>query len=78
MIKLYDQASGELLGEVTEQQFQVLENRLEEESVDDQDYYINRATLALLDQAGADPELLELLRRGMGDREEMDIRWSRA
>lgn len=78
MIKLYDQASGELLGEVTEQQFQVLENRLEEESVDDQDYYINRATLDLLDQAGADPHLLELLRRGLGDREEMDLRWSRA
>jgi hypothetical protein len=78
MIKLYDQASGELLGEVTEQQFQVLENRLEEESVDDRDYYLNRATLELLGQAGADPHLLELLRRGMGDREEMDIRWSRA
>ena len=78
MIKLYDQASGELLGEVTEQQFQVLENRLEEESVEDRDYYINRDTLALLDQAGADPYLLELLRRGMGDREDMDIRWSKA
>lgn len=78
MIKLYDQASGELLGEVTEQQFQVLVNWLEEESVDDQDYYINRATLELLDQAGADAYLLELLRRGMGDREEIDIRWSRA
>lgn len=77
MIKLFNQASGELLGEVTEQQFQVLESWLEEESVDDRDYYINRATLALLDQAGADPYLLELLRRGMGDREEMDLRWSR-
>lgn len=78
MIKLYNQASGELLGEVTEQQFQVLESWLEEESVDDRDYYINRPTLALLEQAGADPYLLELLRRGLGDREEMDLRWSRA
>ncbi len=78
MIKLYNQASGELLGEVTEQQFQVLESWLEEESVDDRDYYINRPTLALLEQAGADPDLLELLRRGLGDREEMDLRWSRA
>lgn len=77
MIKLYDQAGGTLLGEVTEAQFQFLVDLLEEESLEDQDYYLNQATLAMLEQAGADSQLLAVLRRGMGNREEMDIRWSR-
>jgi hypothetical protein len=76
MIKLYDQAGGTLLGEITEAQFQFLVEHLEEESLEDQDYYLNQATLAMLEQAGAEPELLTVLRRGMGNREEMDIRWS--
>jgi hypothetical protein len=77
MIKLYDQAGGALLGEVSEEQFQFLVDLLEEESLEDQDYYLNQATLAMLEQAGADPQLLAVLRQGMGNREEMDIRWSR-
>lgn len=52
-------------------------DQLEEEAADDQDYYINRATLEYFAQQGADPALLELLRKALGEREEMDLRWSR-
>lgn len=77
MIKLYDLQTNTLLGEISEAQFHFLTGQLEEESLADQDYYLNRATLDLLEQAGGDPGLLALLRQAMGNREEMDIRWAR-
>ena len=77
MIKLYDLSTNILIGEVTEAQFQFLLDNLEEESTDDQDYYLNQATLDMLEGAGGDPDLMAILRQGMGNREEMDIRWVR-
>ena len=76
-IQLYDNDSQIRLGEITAHQLQFLIDHLEEESSTDQDYYINRATLEMFAEAGADPELLAILRQGFGDREEMEIRWSR-
>ena len=77
MIKLYDLSTNALIGEVTEAQFQFLLDNLEEESTDDQDYYLNQTTLDMLEGAGGDPDLMAILRQGMGNREEMDIRWVR-
>ena len=74
-IKLYDAGSGDLLGEISEEQLQFLQDRFEEETSDDQDYYINRATLDTLKEAGADASLLSMLERALkGD--EGDIRWA--
>jgi hypothetical protein len=74
-INLYDAATGDLLGEISEEQLQFLQDRFEEETSDDQDYYINRATLDTLKEAGADASLLSMLERALkGD--EGDIRWS--
>jgi processive 1,2-diacylglycerol beta-glucosyltransferase len=76
MIKLYDAASGALVGEITAEHLAFLHAQLEEESVEDQDYYINEATLDLFAARGADPALVALLRQALGTREEMDIRWA--
>jgi processive 1,2-diacylglycerol beta-glucosyltransferase len=46
--------------------------------VDDQDYYIDLATLDMFEQHGADPQLLEVLRRALGSRQSMELRWSRS
>jgi hypothetical protein len=51
------------LGEITEEQLQFLIDHLEEESSDDQDYYLNRATLEIFEQAGADSALLSVAAR---------------
>jgi hypothetical protein len=75
MIKLYDKETGRLVGALEEEQLRFLIDQLEEESSDDTDYYINKATIEMLVQAGADPELVALLQRGLGEREEMEIRW---
>ncbi len=78
MIQLFDAETGAHLGQSTEAHLQFLIGQMEEESLKDQDYYINRATLDLFQTNGADPELLDLLRRAMGNREEMEIRWTRS
>jgi processive 1,2-diacylglycerol beta-glucosyltransferase len=77
MIELRDKKSGAFLGTISESQLQFLIDQLEEESLRDQDYYINSATLDMFEQAGGDPELLALLRQSLGTREDMDIIWSR-
>lgn len=77
MIKLYVKETGKFLGTITDQQLQFLIDQLEEESLDDTDYYITTATVELLEQAGADPALVNLLRQGLGDSEEMEVRWER-
>jgi len=75
MKRLYHKETNELLGFITEEQFQFLANHLEEESLADTDYYINRETLELFAQIGADPHLLAMLQRALGERKEMEIRW---
>jgi processive 1,2-diacylglycerol beta-glucosyltransferase len=77
MIQLFDKESGKALGAITDAQLQFLIAQLEEESLKDQDYYINRDTLDRFEGSGAETGLLALLRAAMGDREEMEIRWSR-
>ena len=77
MIKVYDQGSGRTYGTITEAQLQALMSQLEEESREDRDYYINAATLDMLEENGADAGLVTLLRNALGDREDMDIRWAR-
>ena len=78
MIRLYDNDTNAILGTVTEEELQFLIDQLEEENEEDKDYYINKATLDLLEKNGADTAFLEMLKRAMGDREEMEIRWARS
>lgn len=52
-MKLFDKASGGLIGEISAEQFQVLQGALEEESRTDNDYYISRDTLDILHDAVA-------------------------
>jgi hypothetical protein len=78
VVKLYDAATGQLLGTLTDAQFDFMVEQLEEESLEDRDYYINRETVDMFEANGADPALVDLLRRGLGERDEMDVRWERA
>ena len=77
MIMLYDKETGALIGGITEEQFQFLVNHLEEESEEDTDYYINQATLEMFEQEGAEPGLITLLRRALGEKEGIEIQWKR-
>ena len=78
MIELRDRDTGATLGVITEQQFEFLHDALVEETEEDQDYYIDGPTVDMLQQDGADQELLDLLRRALEDREDMELEWSPA
>ena len=77
MITLIDVATNAELGTITDAQLTFMVDQLEEESTEDQDYYINADTLDLFEQNGAEPALVDLLRRALGGRAEMDVRWRR-
>ena len=77
MVRLYQSESGDLIGTITAAQLQYLVDQLEEEDSEDRDYYIDRATLDWFDEHGVDPALEALLREALGDREGMDIRWTK-
>jgi hypothetical protein len=78
MVELFDKQTGAAVGTLTDDQFQYLVDHLEEESSEDEDYYVNRATIDILESEGADPVLVEVLRHALGDREEMELRWTRS
>ena len=78
MIQLRNKDTGALLGAITEEQLQFLIDQLEEEFEEDKDYYINRETVTLLGEKGADTKLMEMLNQALGDKPDMEIIWSRA
>ncbi len=77
MIQIFDSETGDELGTLSEDHLKFLVDQLEEEYEEDQDYYINLDMLEAFADQGAEPALLEILRRALGDREEMEIHWLR-
>ena len=78
VFQLIDKESGDHVGEINGEQRQFLIDHLEEESVSDQDYFINRPMLEVLEEANMDEKLLDLLREALGERDEMELRWESA
>jgi processive 1,2-diacylglycerol beta-glucosyltransferase len=77
LVNLYVQETGEHVGVISDAQFQFLVDQLEEETLVDRDYAITQMTVDYLAAQGADRELLDLLRQALGDRGEVNVRWSR-
>jgi len=77
MIDLYNSETNEKLGSITEADLQVLVDGLEEESAEDQDYFIDEATIELLGDGRATEHLIGLLRRAVGTSDGVEIRWKR-
>lgn len=75
MIDLYNNATNQLLGSLTEAELQVLLDGLEEESQEDRDYYIDAATIDLLADGRASDHLVHLLRTALGGEDGVEIRW---
>ena len=77
MIDLYNVATHQLIGSITDADLQVLVDALEEESLQDQDYYIDQATIDVVADGKATEHLVALLRKALGAGEGVDIRWQR-
>lgn len=76
MIVVKDKDTGQTIGTITEEQLGFLFGELEEESADDRDYYISRDELEVLQEDGADPALIALIKEAMGSRDGIEIEWS--
>ena len=78
MVYLYNQATDELLGEISEDELQFLIDQMEEESTKDKDYSITRMEIAYFSQNGATSHLINLLTQALGEQQEVIILWSRS
>jgi hypothetical protein len=76
-VTLVDDEGGRPVGRITEEQLAWLAERLEQESADDSDYYIDRPTLEMLAELGAEQTLIDMLGVALGERDGMTIRWLR-
>ena len=76
VIQLRNVETGAIVGTISSRQRDFLVVQLEEEFDADKDYYFDANTIAMLEEAGADAELLTLLRTALGDHEGIDIAWS--
>jgi hypothetical protein len=77
MVKIFNKDSGEYIGDITETQLQFLINNLEEETDDDVDYYINIPTIDSFRELGAEAGLIDILLKGLGNKEDMEIRYEK-
>jgi hypothetical protein len=77
MIDLYNATTNQLIGSITEPELKVLQDALEEESSQDQDYFIDAATIDVLGDGRATDHLLNLLRTALGSSDGVDVRWQR-
>ena len=77
MIQLYNEETGVLIGEISAKQLSFLVDELEEDSIEDKDYYLSEATVNMLEADDADPALITLLRQALDEHGEVDIVWKR-
>jgi processive 1,2-diacylglycerol beta-glucosyltransferase len=76
-VTLTDDATGAVIGRISDAQLRVLVDLLEEAFEDSQSYYIDGPTIEMLEGARADAALTQMLRTALGPRDSMDVRWSR-
>jgi hypothetical protein len=77
MVKLYEKGTRQYLGRISDEELQFLIDNLEEESLTDTDYYINRGTLELLKAKGMSQGLAGLIEGAMGPNDDAEISYER-
>ena len=78
-IQLFDEGTGQAIGRISEDELKVLQDALEEEAPDDNDYWINPDVIEELScRPGATPHLIRLLRAAVSDKPDgIDIAFER-
>jgi hypothetical protein len=75
MIKLFDAENDHEVGMIPESQLEFLIEELADESLDEFTYNINQSVINYLEGTGAESELISLLRRALGARTSMELRY---
>lgn len=75
MITLFDNEDDSEIGRITESQLDQFQEELVEETIDATTYELSVASIDRLEMNGAEPEVIELLRKAMGSRTSMEVRF---
>ena len=75
MIRLFDNDSEKEVGMISDSQLEILIEELADESLDEYTYNINAGVIGYLEGSGADPNLVGVLRRALGTRSSMELRY---
>jgi len=78
MVRLYETGTNRLCGTLTDRQFEVLAEALEEEDLEEGESALSVETIDLLEDQGVEPDLLDILRTALGDQPEVAIRCERS
>ena len=77
MIELSDRDTGTLIASIDDATFESLARVLASEHGDDRDWWIEAGTLSVLGAAGVEHGLLKVLGAALGEREGMEVAWTR-
>lgn len=73
MIQLRDKKDGRVFGSVTAEQLEFLFDQLEKSTCANTEYHLNKATLEMLMDRGADQELVAALHSALGSQDTMEV-----
>ena len=78
MVKVYNKSTNELLGRINEDELAFLQDQLEEEGLEDRDYYLRKETIdEFASSVGATEHLVTVLKTGLRNDDAVEIRWER-
>jgi len=77
-IRISEKDTGYSIGEISEEDFELLTGHMEEESSTDNDYFVESLAIDALEGQGASADFIALLRKAVGTTEGIDIVWSRS
>ena len=75
MYRLLDVEYNDEIGTITADQLQFLIDNLEEEGIEDQDYYIGLDALSFLAENGCDEELITMLTEALENKVNINLRY---
>jgi hypothetical protein len=78
VITLRIKGSGEYVGTLSESQLQYLIDELEEEHSQDQDYWLHRSQVDIFKEKNADPALIEMLEKALGNSDDVEVVWDKS
>lgn len=75
MVRIYDSDNESEIGTITEAQLDFLQEELIEESIDAYTFDVSGAAIDSLELNGGDTTLIAMLRRALGARSSMELRF---
>lgn len=75
MIRLYDNDNESEIGPITESQLDFLQEQLVEDAIDAYTFDLTPASIDSLEMNGGEADLVAMLRKSMGTRPSMEVRY---